>query len=127
MEAQLRMRGYASGAGKSDVPIRKRSTPRAALRPSAIAHTMSDWPRCMSPAANTPGTLVIQFASRHTLPRSVSLTPKFVEQPLPLGAEKSHRQQHEIDVHLELAAGHVLERHPAVLAHELDLRTVQLS
>jgi hypothetical protein len=28
----------------------------AALRPSAIAHTISDWPRPMSPATNTPGT-----------------------------------------------------------------------
>ena len=63
------------------VPIRNRSTPRAALRPSAIAQTMSDWPRCMSPAVNTPGTLVIQLASRHTLPRSVSLTPKFSSRP----------------------------------------------
>ena len=31
----------------------------AARRPSSIAHTISDWPRCMSPAAKTPGTLVI--------------------------------------------------------------------
>ncbi len=27
----------------------------AAFRPSAIAHTTSDWPRRMSPAAKTPG------------------------------------------------------------------------
>src|SRR5207249_12221539 len=64
-------RHQLSGAGRSDLPIRKRSTPRAALRPSAMAHTMSDCPRCMSPAAKTPGTLVIQLASLHTLPRSV--------------------------------------------------------
>ena len=35
----------------------------------------------MSPAVKTPGTLVIQLASRHTLPRSVSLTPKFSSSP----------------------------------------------
>src|SRR4029453_13514355 len=57
---------YASGAGSCDSPIKCSSMARAALRPSAIAHTMSDWPRCMSPAANTPGTLVIHRASRAT-------------------------------------------------------------
>ena len=66
---------YCSGAGSAELPIRNVSTPRAALRPSAIAHTISDWPRCMSPAVKTPGTLVIQVASRHTLPRSVIFTP----------------------------------------------------
>jgi len=40
-------------------PIRNRSMPCAALRPSAMAQTTSDWPRRMSPAANTPGTLDI--------------------------------------------------------------------
>src|SRR5260370_844826 len=44
--------------------MRYASTPRAQLLPSAIAQTMSDWPRCMSPVAKTPGTFVIQFASR---------------------------------------------------------------
>lgn len=39
-------------------PIRKRSIERAALRPSAIAQTTSDCPRCISPAANTPGAEV---------------------------------------------------------------------
>jgi hypothetical protein len=32
------------------------STPLAADRPSAIAHTISDWPRPASPATKTPGT-----------------------------------------------------------------------
>ena len=35
----------------------------------------------MSPHANTPGTDVIQLASRHTLPRSVSLTPRSLSIP----------------------------------------------
>ena len=34
-----------------------RSTPAAAERPSAIAHTMRDWPRPASPATKTPSTL----------------------------------------------------------------------
>ena len=55
--------------------------PRAALRPSAMAQTISDWPRCMSPAVNTPGTLVIQVASRQTVPRSVKRTPNWASIP----------------------------------------------
>ena len=39
-------------------PIRNLSTACAAWRPSRIAHTTSDWPRRMSPAANTFGTEV---------------------------------------------------------------------
>jgi hypothetical protein len=40
-------------------PTRYSSMPRAAWRPSAMAHTTSDWPRRMSPAAKTPGTDVM--------------------------------------------------------------------
>src|SRR6201999_2823880 len=42
------------------------STPAAALRPSAIAQTIRDWPRPMSPAAETPGTDVWEDASLAT-------------------------------------------------------------
>jgi hypothetical protein len=37
-------------------PIRNRSMARAAFRPSLMAHTTSDCPRRISPAAKTPGT-----------------------------------------------------------------------
>ena len=40
-----------------------------------MAHTISDCPRPMSPAANTPGTLVSQLSLRATLPRSSNSTP----------------------------------------------------
>ena len=33
---------YATAAGRLEAPIRNSSTPRAALRPSAIAHTIND-------------------------------------------------------------------------------------
>ena len=98
---------------------------RAALRPSAIAQTISDWPRCMSPAVKTPGTLVIQCASRPTLPRSVSFDAEVVEQRALLGPGEAHRQQHEVGRDLELAAGHRLELRAAVLRHHLDLHGVQ--
>jgi pimeloyl-ACP methyl ester carboxylesterase len=42
--------------GRLLAPIRNSSTERAAWRPSRIAQTTSDWPRRMSPAANTFGT-----------------------------------------------------------------------
>ena len=45
--------------GSFESPIKYRSTPRAALRPSAIAQTTRDCPRLASPAANTPGTLLM--------------------------------------------------------------------
>ena len=44
------------GAGSAVVPMRQASAAAAADRPSAIAQTISDWPRPMSPATNTPGT-----------------------------------------------------------------------
>ena len=45
--------GYREGRGN-----RVQARSRAHCRPSRIAHTTSDWPRRMSPAANTLGTLV---------------------------------------------------------------------
>ncbi|AGK46340.1 hypothetical protein BTI_408 [Burkholderia thailandensis MSMB121] len=42
--------------GNSELPIRYASTERAHWRPSRIAQTTSDWPRRMSPAANTLST-----------------------------------------------------------------------
>ena len=77
-------------------PIRKRSTPRAAARPSSIAHTISDWPRDMSPAANTPGTLVALSSSASTLPRASSVDAQLGEQAVLLGADEAHRQQHQL-------------------------------
>jgi len=48
---------------------------RRGLRP--MAHTTSDWPRDMSPAAKTPGTLVCLFPSTATLPRPSSFNAEF--------------------------------------------------
>src|SRR4029453_64015 len=42
----------------------------------------------MSPAVNTPGTLVIHRSSRHTLPRSVSRTPSCSSMPARSGPTK---------------------------------------
>src|SRR6185369_3834895 len=58
----------AAGAqrGRSLVPIRNSSIARAACRPSRIAQTTSDWPRRMSPAANTFSTLVAYPPSAST-------------------------------------------------------------
>src|SRR5690606_19755974 len=43
-----------TGAGRSPTPPRYEWMAAAAARPSAIAHTMSDAPRCASPATKTP-------------------------------------------------------------------------
>ena len=54
-------RSARSGGAAVDAPARSQaSTPAAAARPSAIAHTISDWPRPASPATNTPGTEVMK-------------------------------------------------------------------
>jgi len=59
LRARRRDETYTSGlAGRNVSPIRYASTPRAASRPSQIAHTTSDCPRRASPHANTPGTVV---------------------------------------------------------------------
>lgn len=47
-----------SQRGSSEDPIRNSSTARAHCLPSRIAQTTSDWPRRMSPAANTLGAEV---------------------------------------------------------------------
>ena len=45
--------------GSIDDPIKNLSTACAARRPSRMAHTTSDWPRRISPAANTLGSAVL--------------------------------------------------------------------
>ena len=59
---------------------------RAALRPSAIAQTMSDWPRCMSPAVKTPGTLVIQLRVARDVAAVGQRHAEVVEQRVPFRA-----------------------------------------
>lgn len=55
--ASIETRSRASAQrGSSECPIKYASTERAHWRPSRIAHTTSDWPRRMSPAANTLST-----------------------------------------------------------------------
>lgn len=62
---------------KFEYPISEISTALAALRPSSIAHTTKDWPRCMSPAVKTPGTDVSYCSSFvATLLRGVKSTLK---------------------------------------------------
>jgi len=42
LDGDVGMDSYATGAGRDELPMRYASTPRAQLRPSAIAQTMSD-------------------------------------------------------------------------------------
>ena len=99
----------AIGLGRSVSPISHVSTPAAHERPSAIAHTMRLCPRPMSPHANTPGTLVMNAASRSTLPRRVEIHGELLEQTFPLRPEEPHRQQHELARQLEVGAFDLLE------------------
>ena len=49
--------------GRSVEPMRNLSHSLAAPRPSLKAHTTRLWPRRQSPAANTPGMLVVYFSN----------------------------------------------------------------
>ena len=53
-----------SAPAAASCPSASWSTAAATARPSAIAHTMSDWPRAASPAAYTPGTVGREVARR---------------------------------------------------------------
>ena len=119
--------GQDTGAGSVDSPIRYRSTPRAALRPSAIAQTISDCPRCMSPVAKTPGTLVIQSAvAAHRSPRCHRHT-EVGDEPRLLGAGESHGEEDEIGREVEFRARHRLEGHAPVLASLRDAGRFELA
>src|SRR5262249_55956017 len=55
------------GGGGSLAPTRWRPPRGGAPGPLGVPHKGGDGPRCFPPAVKTPGTLVIQFASRHTV------------------------------------------------------------
>ena len=68
-----------------------------AERPSAIAQTISDWPRPASPQTKTPSSLVWYVASRRTLPRASSSTPSCSSNPVSRsGPSEAHREQHQL-------------------------------
>src|SRR3954451_13898235 len=69
------------GAGSSLVPPRKLSTAAAALRPSAMAQTISDGPRPMSLATKTPRTELVYDPPLATLPRGSKSTPRPASNP----------------------------------------------
>lgn len=70
-----------TGRGSAESPVSQLSTAPAAARPSEIAQTMSDWPRPMSPATKTPGTVDMKSPSRTTLPRPSTSTPSASTSP----------------------------------------------
>ncbi len=74
----------------------------------------------MSPAANTPGTLVIQLASRQTLPRSVRRTPSFSSRPERSGPRKPMARRTSSQGSVNSEPGIVPEDRPAGLAGDLD-------
>ena len=93
------------------------STPCAAARPSAMAQTMSDWPRPASPATKTPGTEVMKCVVARDVRALVELDAELLDAARLLRAEEAHREQHQLRRDLPLAALDLLE---AALAH-LDL------
>ena len=92
----------------------------AAWRPSRIAHTTSDCPRRMSPAANTFGArrAVVEFVCLHVAAR-IELYPEVLDHAARYGMEEAHGQQHEVGRNGELAGRHRL--HLAIEADAFQL------
>ena len=83
----------ATERGRLVLPMRNSSMPRAASLPSASAHTTSDCPRDISPAANTPrrrGHLV--GGSRDVTP-TVEFDAELFEHSIPLRMYEAEREQ----------------------------------
>ena len=96
-------------------PIRNSSIARAHCRPSRIAQTTSDWPRRMSPAANTFGTevCVVERIGGDVAAR-IERDAGLFDEPGTARPNKSHRQQHQIGFELERTVGEFLHRPAAV-------------
>ena len=76
--------------------LRDACTAAATRRPSAIAHTTSDWPRETSPAAKTPAALVAPLGvGSHVAALASSASPSCATSPCGLRADEAHRQEHE--------------------------------
>ena len=97
--------GGSDQRGRSDLPIRCSSTARAACRPSRIAHTTSDWPRRMSPQANTlvDRGPVVAGIGEHVAP-GVEVDPEVGQHALVLRVQEPHREEDEIGRELEVSA-----------------------
>ena len=125
----------ADQRGRSLDPIRKASTERAHWRPSRMAHTTNDWPRRMSPAANTfdAGAVVVGVGA-HVAAR-VAVHAEGVQHGLHRRYE-AHGQQHQVGLdlefrafdlaHLHLAGRFVLEPFDARADKLLDLAVAAL-
>src|SRR5688572_1401457 len=81
----------------------------------------------MSPAVNTPGTLVIHSASRQTLPRSVRRTPSFSSMPGRSGPREAHGEEDQLAGHREFRARHLAEDWSATLTADLEPNRLQPS
>ena len=92
------------GRGSLVEPDRYSSTPAAQARPSAMAQTISDWPRPASPQAKTPGDIGgVVLVPRHVA-TLVDVDAELIEHGVALRADEAHGEQHEWRRHLPLGA-----------------------
>ena len=114
-------RPSASGAGRSELPIRNRSIPRAAWRPSAMAQTIRLWPRVISPAVKTLGTFVLLDRIGLDVLESVELDSKLLEEAAFLGADEAHREQDKLCGINPLGSRNLDEIDPAVVCLHFNI------
>ena len=105
-------------------PISQRSHSRAAPRPSLIAQTIRLWPRRMSPAAKTPGTLVANAPCSALALVRVFLHAELIEQRT-FRTSKAHREQHELRREHLFRTGDLARDCPAVVLDPFDADGVQ--
>jgi hypothetical protein len=77
----------------------------AALRPSEMAQTTSDWPRRISPAAKMPSTEVMVAVVSGHVAAIVEGQPNCSIMPERTGPEEAHGQQDQIGVEGEFGTG----------------------
>ena len=95
----------ATGAGSCVSPSGYRSTAAAQARPSAIAQTMSDWPRPASPATKTPVGAGHVVAVACHVAAVVELARTCSVMPAGSGPVKPSARKHQVRGDLPLGAG----------------------
>jgi len=114
-----------AGQGNSVLPIKNRSHSRAAPRPSLIAQTTRLWPRRMSPAVKTRGTLVWNLpCSALAIGTRVLLHPELIEHR-GFRPKEAHRQEHKLGREHSLRTRNLPWREAAVVFDPLHVDRVQ--
>ena len=102
------------------------STPAAVLRPSEIAHTTSDWPRRISPAAKTPSTEVMLLLIGGHIAAAVERDSQLLQHSAAHRPSEAHGKQHEVGFDYGFGSGNRLELWRRRHLHGMQARHVSV-